>query len=76
VPIASQVEFVLAILHIPLIVDRILERHALRIVLGAPPLGCILAGKDLEVVDITDLFRGVDVDPDSQAKDFLTRSKA
>jgi hypothetical protein len=35
-------------------------------VLGAPPLGCILAGKDLEVVDITDLFRGVDVDPDSR----------
>ena len=42
---------------------RILERHALRIVLGEPGVGGILAGGDLQVFDAADLFRGVDVDP-------------
>jgi hypothetical protein len=41
-----------------------LRRHTLRIVLSKPALGSILAGKDLQVILVADLFRGVDVDPD------------
>jgi hypothetical protein len=41
---------------------RILERRAFRIVVGKPPLGRFLAGEDLEVLSVADLFAGVDAD--------------
>jgi hypothetical protein len=36
-------------------VDRILERHALRIVLGKPAVGSIFACEDLEVIDVANV---------------------
>src|ERR1700751_340288 len=42
---------------------RILERHALRIVLGESAIGSVLVGKDHQG-GRRRLFRGVDVDPD------------
>jgi len=46
---------------------RILERHALRIVLSEPGIGSFLAGKDLQVILVANLLACVDVDPDGHA---------
>ena len=45
----------------------IAKRHALRIILGKPSLGCLLAGKDLQVVDVAHFFRCINVYPDPHA---------
>jgi hypothetical protein len=41
--------------------------------LGEPTLGSILAAKDLQMVDVADLFRRVDLDPDGHAQSPVTR---
>ena len=43
---------------------RILERHAIRIVLGEPGVGSVLGGEHPEVMLVADLLASVDVDPD------------
>jgi hypothetical protein len=48
----------------PHLFNRIFERHALRIILAEPSLSRLLGGEDLEVIDVADFLRGVDVDPD------------
>ena len=54
---------------------RIFERYALRIVFGEQRLRSILAGKDLQVVLVADLFRGVDVNPDGSRDQFIATTE-
>ena len=44
--------------------NRIFKRYALRVVFLEPFVGGVLIGKDLDVVDIAELFGCIDVDPD------------
>jgi hypothetical protein len=44
--------------------DLILERHADRIVVLEPFLGSVGISKHLDVVDIADLFSGIEINPD------------
>jgi hypothetical protein len=47
---------------------EMLKRHSLRIVLGKPSVCRFLAGEHLEMVLVTDLIAGVDVNPNRHAR--------
>jgi len=51
---------------------RILKSYTFRIVLGEPGVGGILAGKDLQVIDVANLF--VAVDPDGHKSSLISRN--
>jgi hypothetical protein len=42
--------------------------------LSKPGIGSVLVGEDLQVVDVADLFRGVDVDPDRHVSSLICRN--
>jgi hypothetical protein len=44
--------------------------------LSKPGIGSVLVGEDLQVVDVADFLRGVDVDPDRDRIASCTRSNA
>ena len=51
--------------------NLILERHAFGIVFRKPRFGGVGVRKDLEVIAVSDLLAGVDLDPDSHLTTIL-----
>ena len=45
-------------------IDGICERNAFRVVVTKPGIGHVFIGEDLQMVSVSDLTRGVDIDPD------------